>query len=113
MLIKKHSSLRTFLDAWIEWDLFRIKFLNFMQAYDVILCPVAANTALLHTESFADPQNFKNEQYLTPYTLMGWPCVVVKAGNTLSGLPIGIQIVAKHRQDYLALHAALAVELHS
>lgn len=109
-LIKKQGSLKKFLDAWIQWDFFRIKLLDFMQNYDLILCPVSASTALLHTETLTSPKNFAKENYLTPYSLMGWPALVVRAGTSLTGLPIGVQLVAKHRHDYQVLHAGLAVE---
>lgn len=109
-LMKKEPSLRTFLDAWIQWDLFRIQFLDFMNSYDAILCPVAATTALPHGDSLAHPERFKTECYLTPYTLLGWPSVVVPAGMSAQGLPIGVQIITKHQHDYLALNLALAIE---
>ena len=40
---------------------------------------------------------------------MGGPSVVVRAGRTSLGLPIGIQIIGKHRQDFEVLYTALAI----
>ena len=87
-----------------------MKLLQFMQPFDLILCPTAAFTALPHGESLIDPPHFEREHYLIPYSLMGWPCVVVPAGQSSTGLPIGIQLIGKHRQDYKVLYTALAIE---
>ena len=109
-LMTKRPGLAKLLDAWIQWDLFRMKLLQFMQPFDLILCPTAAFTALSHGESLIDPPHFEREHYLIPYSLMGWPCVVVPAGQSSTGLPIGIQLIGKHRQDYKVLYTALAIE---
>jgi len=109
-LIAKQPSLSQFMDAWIRWDMFRIKLLQFMQPYDIILCPAAAFTALPHSESMLDKRHFERENYLIPYSLMGWPSVVVKAGCSLAGLPIGVQVISTYRRDYQALYTAMAIE---
>lgn len=109
-LMEKEPTLRKFLDVSIQWDVFRIKMLDFMQAYDVILSPVAAFTALEHGTSFTDVAQFNLEKYLIPYNLMGWPAVVVRAGTSANGLPIGVQLVGMHGQDYQILHVACALE---
>jgi Asp-tRNA(Asn)/Glu-tRNA(Gln) amidotransferase A subunit family amidase len=30
--------------------------------------------------------------YTTPYSLAGWPCMVVRCGTAPKGLPIGVQV---------------------
>lgn len=109
-LMPQEPSLRRYLDTSIQWDIFRIKMLEFMKPYDIILCPVAAFVALLHDRAFTEPDLFHHEKFLIPFSLMGWPSVVVRAGMNSNGLPIGIQVVAKHGQDYQALYTALAIE---
>jgi len=102
--MEQQPSLRKYLDTVIQWDLFRIHLLNHMQLYDILLCPVANHTALPLDESFSDDLHFSHEKYLLPITLMGWPSVTVRAGTSSEGMPIGLQVIAKHGYDYLALH---------
>jgi Asp-tRNA(Asn)/Glu-tRNA(Gln) amidotransferase A subunit family amidase len=44
------------------------------------------------------------------WTLMGVPCVTVPAGSTPSGLPLGVQVIARVGDDARALTAARLVE---
>jgi amidase len=56
----------------LDWDQFRTTMLGFVERYDLILCPVADEPALpLGEES--------NVSYCLPYSLTGYPCVVVVA----------------------------------
>jgi amidase len=47
----------------------------------------------------------------TPFSLVGWPCAVVRAGTSPEGLPIGVQLVAGPWRDDVALAAALRIEV--
>ena len=48
--------------------------------------------------------------YTVPYSLGGNPAVVVRAGTSPEGLPIGVQVVARNWRDYTALAAAAWIE---
>ena len=86
------------------WDRFRRALIGFMTHYDVILTPAAERPATPHgTDAGWIP-------YTLPYSLTGWPCVVVRAGTSPEGLPIGVQIVARPWRDDVALAAAHALE---
>ena len=86
------------------WDRFRRALIGFMGQYDVILTPTAEQPATLHgSPSGGIP-------YTLPYSLTGWPCVVVRAGTTLEGLPIGLQVVARPWRDDVALALAHVIE---
>jgi len=86
------------------WDRFRRALISFMATYDVILTPAAERPATPHgTDAGWIP-------YTLPYSLTGWPCVVVRAGTAPDGLPIGVQIVAHPWRDDVALAAAHAIE---
>lgn len=93
------------VQIFADWDQFRSAMLGFMQHYDLILCPVDAGPAPpLGTER---PGLFN---HTLPYSLTGWPCVVVRVGTTAEGLPVGVQIVARPWQEHVALAAAAALE---
>jgi amidase len=86
------------------WDRFRRALIGFMAGYDLILTPVAERPATPHG---TDPGWIP---YTLPYSLTGWPCVVVRAGIDPAGLPIGVQIVANPWRDDVALAAAQVIE---
>jgi amidase len=87
-----------------EWDRFRRALIGFMAHTDVILTPAAERPATPHgTDAGWIP-------YTLPYSLTGWPCVVVRAGTAPEGLPIGVQIVARPWRDDVALAAAREIE---
>ena len=86
------------------WDRFRRAMIGFMGQYEVIVTPVAEKPATPHgAPSGGIP-------YTLPYSLTGWPCVVVRAGTTRDGLPIGVQIVARPWRDDVALAVAQVIE---
>ena len=45
-----------------------------------------------------------------PYGLTGWPAVVMRAGSTPEGLPVGVQIVARPWWEDVALAVAQRLE---
>jgi amidase len=86
-----------------DWDAFRTTMLGFIERYDLILCPVADEPAVpLGVEG--------NGIYCLPYSLTGYPCVVVRAGTSPEGLPIGVQVVAQPWREDIALAAAGRIE---
>ncbi len=87
-----------------EWDRFRRALVGFMEAFDVILTPAAEQPAAPHgAEGGWIP-------YTLPYSLTGWPCVVVRAGTSPEGMPIGVQVVARPWREDVALAVAHAIE---
>jgi amidase len=86
------------------WDRFRRALIGFMADHDVILTPVAERPATPHdTDAGWIP-------YTLPYSLTGWPCVVVRAGTDPQGMPIGVQVVARPWRDHVALAVAQLIE---
>lgn len=94
-------------DLLLELTQFRHNMLAFMGDYDVMICPVNADIAPKHGTSRNQIENFS---YAYTYNLTGHPCVVVRAGTSNDGLPIGIQIIAKHWQEHIALAVAKVIE---
>jgi amidase len=90
-----------------EWDRFRRSLIAFMETTDVIVTPVSSGPADLHGTPYDDSVWV----YTLPYSLTGWPCVVVRAGTSPEGLPIGVQIVARPWREDVALAVAQRVEV--
>jgi amidase len=91
-----------------EWDRFRRAMLSFMESYDVILCPVCERPAMPHDAT--GDRAARDVSYTLTYSLTGWPCVVVRAGTSPEGLPIGVQIVARPWREDVALAVAQHIE---
>ncbi|HET7467206.1 MAG TPA: amidase, partial [Candidatus Dormibacteraeota bacterium] len=101
---RKHMSHERMYE---RWDAFRTAFLKFMSRFDLVVSPVAADIApLLKLKPEADHQL----SYTVPYSLSGNPCVVVRAGTSSEGMPIGVQVVAANFRDATALRAGRAIE---
>jgi amidase len=92
-----------------RWDLFRGTMLAFLEQYDVIVCPVNAFPALPHGTTF-DEDTLPGFSYSMAYNLTGWPAVVIRAGTSSDGLPIGVQVVARPWHEDVALAAARQIE---
>jgi amidase len=90
---------------FFEWERFRMHMLAFMEDYDVIVCPVAAEPAPPH-----GPVPVETWLYTLPYSLTGYPVVVVPAATSPEGLPVGLQIIARPWREHVALAAASAIE---
>jgi amidase len=90
-----------------RWDAFRTAMLGFMAGFDLIVCPVAPDIAPLYRAKYVPTHLFS---YTIPYSLTGNPCVVVRAGTSPEGLPIGVQVVARNWHDDVALRAAHSIE---
>jgi amidase len=87
-----------------QWDRFQRALIQFMGRYDLILTPAAEAPARPHGE----PEG--GIPYTLPYSLTGYPCVVVRAGTSPDGMPIGVQLVARPWRDHVALAAARHLE---
>ena len=86
------------------WERFRRALIAFMQDVDLILTPVAELPAQPHgTDEGRIP-------YTLPYSLTGYPAVVVRAGTSPDGMPIGVQLVARPWCEHVALAVAQIVE---
>jgi amidase len=90
-------------------DQFRSAMLAFMEAYDVMLCPVNALPALPHG-TWRDAFRQGAASYTQAYNVTGWPGAVVRGGTSEEGLPIGVQIVARPWREDVALAVAQYLE---
>jgi Asp-tRNA(Asn)/Glu-tRNA(Gln) amidotransferase A subunit family amidase len=99
------------LFAWAESDITRRKMLAEMQEYPVLLCPVASIPAFLHGErswivegrevKYLDVMRFTQW-----FNTLGGPAAVVPVGQSVQGLPIGVQVAGRLFEDEIVLGIA-------
>jgi amidase len=88
------------------WGRLRREQLAWMQSYDLVVCPASPAPAMLLSDHH-DPRPFV---FTLPFSLTGWPVVVVRSGQGERGMPIGVQVAARPWRDDVALGAASVIE---
>lgn len=82
--------------------------------YDVLLGPVSPTPAFTLGENTNDPVKMYLADVMTvPASLAGLPAISVPAGVTQEGLPVGVQLIGKRRDDARLLSLAKSVEAAS
>ncbi|MEX1127827.1 MAG: amidase family protein [Vicinamibacterales bacterium] len=104
-----------FIQAWADRDTLRAHVLRQMASHRVLLCPVASIPAFRHGERSWMVEGTEVE-YLDAMTythwcnVLGYPAVVVPAGTSAEGLPIGVQVVGRPYEEELLLAVAAQIE---
>jgi amidase len=103
------------LEVWMQRDTLRARFLGQMQRYSILLGPAAAIPAFRHGERSwqVDGQtvNYLDAwSYAEFFNLLGNPAIVVPAGRSPEGLPIGVQIVGRPWEEEQVLSVAAVLE---
>ncbi len=90
---------------------------EFMERYEYFLLPAAAVPPFpIEQRYVTEIDGVKLKTYIDwmwpcyCITITGHPAVSVPAGFTAGGLPVGLQIVGRHQQDFAVLQLALAHE---
>jgi amidase len=90
---------------------------EFMQAYDFIILPVSQVPPFdVKQQYITEINDIKMETYIDwmkscyYITATGHPAISVPCGFTPQGLPIGLQIVGRHQDDFGVLQLARAFE---
>jgi len=93
------------------------KAVTFMESYDFMVMPVSQVPPFPVTEPWVKEINGqKMETYLdwmrscSYITTLGFPAISVPCGFTADGLPVGVQIVGRHLDDFGVLQLAHAFE---
>jgi len=96
-------------------DILRAHFLDQMERYPILLCPVNAVPAFRHGERswMVDGQRvdyLDASSYSQWFNLLGNPAAVVPMTRSDEGLPIGVQIVGRPWEEERVLAVAAALE---
>jgi len=103
------TGLAGFQRYWADWDLYRAGMSAFLRSYDVIVCPAYIHAALPHGASTLD-ENFRGFSHTMAYNVAGWPAAVVRCGESATGLPVDVQVVAGPWREDLVLTVAAWLE---
>ncbi|WP_437769579.1 amidase [Sorangium sp. So ce281] len=91
------------LDAW------RGRMLGFMKDVDAIVCPPCVLEALPH-DAWVEHGVYAGFSYSFAYNMTGWPAVVVRAGTSSRGTPVGVQIIGRPFREDVVLALAGHIE---
>jgi amidase len=92
-------------------DAIRSEQLQWLEQYDLIVCPGSQRAPIrVDFEQAADARS--KSSYTSQYNTTGWPAGVVRAGTSKEepGLPLGIQLVAQPWRDDVVIAAMAHVE---
>jgi amidase len=101
--------------AVLERERWREDLLLWMKTRPLILAPVGATPAFPHGTRRVEVKGesisvFRAFGYAQTFNVFGFPSVVVPAGRSPEGLPIGVQIVGLPYAEELVLAAAAVIE---
>ncbi len=86
-------------------------FLNAFAKVDAIVCPVTPSPAFKLGEKTDDPlQMYLEDIYSVAASLAGICGMSVPCGTTAAGLPVGVQVLAKHFEEAKMLRVGAAIE---
>jgi len=86
-------------------------FLTAFAQVDALVCPVTPTPAFKLGEKSGDPlQMYLEDIYSVAASLAGICGISVPCGTTQTGLPIGVQVLAKHFDEATMLRVATAIE---
>jgi amidase len=111
------ASLRDWFVILEQRDRLAAALERFLRGYDAWLCPVSSTPAFAHRKrgDIHTPIDVEGERlsgnlagigYTSPFNLTGHPVVVVPAGTSDEGLPIGVQLVGRSGGELALLDVA-------
>ena len=111
----KVSEAEKLAAAVVERERLREELLRWMKATPLILAPVGSTPAFEHGAHRVEVSGesisvFRAFSYSQTFNVFGLPSVVVPAGRSAEGLPIGVQIVGRPFEERTVLAAAALLE---
>ncbi|HKP47734.1 MAG TPA: amidase [Pyrinomonadaceae bacterium] len=108
-------ALDEYVEAWTERDRLRAKLIEWMRDTPLLIAPVGATAAYPHdsrklTVAGQTFSTFRAFSYSQTFNVFDLPVVVVRAGKSPAGLPIGVQLVGRPFEERTVLAAAATVE---
>lgn len=86
------------------------QFAHFLETFDLLITPTVPITAPQRGAADAVERARLLTRFTAPFNLTGLPAISVPCGFSKDGLPIGVQLVAKHWAEGKLLRAAYAYE---
>ena len=104
-----------YINSWLERDRLRAELLRWMEHTPLIIAPVGATPAYKHgtlkvTVGERTMSTFRAFSYSQTCNVFDLPAVVVPAGRSIAGLPIGVQIIGRPFAEEMVLAAAAIIE---
>lgn len=108
-------SLDDYIHSWLERDRLRATLVDWMKDTPLIIAPVGATPAYKHnslklTVGTHTLNTFRAFSYSQTFNVFDLPVVVVPAGRTAEGLPIGVQVIGRPFAEEDVLTAAAIIE---
>lgn len=107
--------LDDYIQWWLERDRLRATLVEGMSNTPLLLAPVGATPAYRHgtlkvTIGKNTMSTFRAFSYSQAFNVFDFPVVVVPAGRSFEGLPIGVQIIGRPFAENMILAAAAIIE---
>ena len=108
-------SLGDFVESIEKTELLRQELARFFSQYDLLLVPTGPVPAHPHEAAElvingVSVQGRNSLRATVPFDMTGSPAVSVPFGWNAQGLPIGVQLAARHFDEATLLHAAAVLE---
>ena len=108
-------SLDDYISSWLERDRLRAALVEWMEHTPLIVAPVGATPAYEHgthklTVGERNLSTFRAFSYSQTFNVFDLPVVVVPAGRSLEGLPLGVQIIGGPFAEDTVLATAAIIE---
>lgn len=125
--IVKPNSVEKYMIALNEQDAMIATMENFLNEYDVFICPVSAVPAFMHHEPSKSYGNFSlynnplfvngeeihyyiaTQAYTTPFTLTENPVLSMPISLSKDSLPMGVQVIGKRYSDFRLLKIGMVL----
>jgi len=103
------KSTAELIELWEKQDANKVRWLQWMKNYDLILCPAAGKPAQ-PIDAGPGTSWTPGSSYYGMFNTTGYPSAVVRAGTSPEGLPLGIMVTGKLWKDHVVLAACAHLE---